>query len=118
MTVGRIGIGLTLLLAVAGTLGFIASGSFFVALVILAAPIPAYLGLVFLSDWEEWTLGEIRNRRRDDDEVEAQLDHALRPRAYETSPEEAAAIIEEYDEEYILPGVPALPQREPVSHPG
>ena len=118
MTVGRIGIGLTLLLTVAGTLGYIASESLFVALVIIVAPIPAYIGLVFLSDWEEWTLNEILNHRRDDAEVEAQLDHTLRPSLWDDEDEDAVHTIEEHEEAFVLPGVPALPKRERASQPG
>jgi hypothetical protein len=111
MTIGRIGFGLTLLLALAGTLGFIATQSFLVALLLLAAPLPAFIGL--LTGGGDRTLTEASMRWRGDDAVEQRLDESLRlsPHARTLTP------VGDDETGYVLPGVPALACRsEPDCH--
>ncbi len=111
MTVGRIGFGLTLLLALAGTLGFIATQSFLVALLLLAAPLPAFIGL--LTSGGDRTLTEVPMRWRGDDAVEQRLDESLRRGSHVR----AIRRVGDGETEYVLPGVPALARRsEPDCH--
>lgn len=97
MTLGRIATLSSLALAVAALVGFIATGSLAVGLLLLLAPLPAGAVYWWHSDRADWTVWELLHRGPDD--LEADLDDALR------SPLPPPR---QNDGDFFVPGVPVL----------
>ena len=98
MTLHRLAALLTLAIAAASLVAFLATGSVVLAMGLLVAPVPWLLAT--LGDRGDWTPGEMR-RQSHDGAVADELDRALRgPLAEPTSQD---------DGDLFLPDCPALP---------
>ena len=97
MTLGRLSALASAALALGSLALLIATGSLLGVVGLLAAPLPALLGL--LSDWADRRVGDLLLRRAGDADVERLLDDAL-ALPVETAPP---------DDAYLLPGLPRTP---------
>lgn len=100
MTLGRIAIVLTMACTVLPLVLFLQSGDLQTGMLLLAAPLPCLVVYGFKREWADWTVGDLRQRRRDHGEVDADLDRALRGPVAPVSLEDDGA--------FFVPGCPAL----------
>ncbi len=98
MTLNHAAHTLTAVLTVAGSVGFVMTGSLTLGLLLLAAPWPALW--VQKSERQTWSLGEVLRGERDREHpVAGALDDALRG---------PLPVRPDRDEDYFVPGVPRL----------
>ena len=98
MTLNHAAHTLTAVLTVAGSVGFIVTGSLTLGLLLLAAPWPALW--VQKSERQTWSLGEVLRGERDREHpVAGALDDALRG---------PLPVRCDRDEDFFVPGVPRL----------
>ena len=97
MTVGRLSALASGLLALGSLALFVATGHPLGMVGLLAAPLPALVGLGLLSEWADWRPGDLLARRAADPDVDRGLAEALEPPVEIAPPD---------DDAYWLPGLP------------
>ena len=102
MTLHQIASVLTALFVVVILALFLRAGDLRIGVLLLAAPLPLLVLDRFYSEWGDWTIGDLRLRRKGDLEIETDLDQSLR--------DPLEPVPQEDDGSLFVPGCPALPR--------